>query len=174
MGDTLMIVIAILTAVVLMFVFPLMTMADRTDDVTQLAVETATTEFVDTIRTTGKITQDSYDKYLQEIHSTGYTYDVELEVQVLDENPGKKATQVQSTKYGENEYSSEYTAQIEKTLAANKGVYLLKEGDMVSVSVKNTNLTLSQQLMNFLYKVTGNDTYTISAQHGGIVSTNGK
>lgn len=173
MGDTVMIIIAILTGVVLMFVFPLMTMADRTDDVTQLAVETATTEFVDTVRSTGKITRENYDKYIGEIESTGYTYDVELVVQVLDENPGKKATQVQSTKYGENEYSNEYTSQIEQVLNT-KGYYLLKEGDIFSTSAKNTNLTLSQQLMNFLYKVTGNDTYTVSAQHGGIVSTTGK
>ena len=36
MGDTLITVIAIVLAAVLMFVFPLMTMSDRTDDVSQL------------------------------------------------------------------------------------------------------------------------------------------
>ena len=58
MSDTLITVIAIALAAVLMFVFPLMTMSDRTDDVSQLAVETATTDFVDEVRTTGKITPD--------------------------------------------------------------------------------------------------------------------
>ena len=57
----------------LMFVFPLMTMSDRTDDVSQLAVETATTDFVDDIRTTGKLSMDKYSKFYkillqQEIH----------------------------------------------------------------------------------------------------------
>ena len=47
MSDTLITIIAIALAAVLMFVFPLMTMSDRTDDVAQLTVETATTEFVD-------------------------------------------------------------------------------------------------------------------------------
>ena len=60
MGDTLITIVAIALAAILMFVFPLMTMADRTDDVSQLAVETATTEFVDDIRLTGKLTQDKY------------------------------------------------------------------------------------------------------------------
>ena len=56
MGDTLITVVAIGLAAVLMFVFPLMTMSDRTDDVAQLAVESATTDFVDEVATYGKIT----------------------------------------------------------------------------------------------------------------------
>ena len=177
MGDTLITVIAIALAAVLMFVFPLMTMSDRTDDVAQLTVETATTDFVDTIRTTGKITPDSYSTFMQNITSTGNTYDVEIEVQVLDENPGKKTTQTNRTTNGENVYYSIYTSQILDIVDPDNGTprtYGLKEGDFVSVKVRNTNQTMSQQLKNFFYTVTGNDTYTIAAEHGGIVSATGK
>jgi len=45
---------------------------------------------------------------------------------------------------------------------------------MFSVSVKNTNQTLAQQLKNFFYTVVGNDTYTIAASHGGMVTATGK
>lgn len=173
MNDTLITVIAIALAAILMFVFPLMTMSDRTDDVSQLTVETATTEFVDEIRTTGKITPDKYSKFLENIGSTGNTYNVEMEVKVKDENPGKKTTQTAKDKIGENVYYSVYTSQIEEVLESNK-TYNLKEGDIVSVSVKNTNQTLAQQLKNFFYTVVGNDTYTIAASHGGIVSATGK
>ena len=31
---------------------------------------------------------DAYDKYQQTINSTGNTFDVQIEVQILDENPG--------------------------------------------------------------------------------------
>ena len=58
MGDSLITIIAIFLAAILMFVFPLMSLSERTDDISQLAVQTATTEFVDNIRTTGKITLD--------------------------------------------------------------------------------------------------------------------
>ena len=102
MGDSLITIIAIFLAAILMFVFPLMSMSERTDDVSQLAVQTATTEFVDTIRTTGKITLDNYDKYIQTISSTGNSFEVEMLVQVLDENPGVKTTQAEMTKIGEN------------------------------------------------------------------------
>ena len=173
MSDTLITVIAIGLAAVLMFVFPLITMADRTDDVSQLTVETATTEFVDEARTTGKITRDNYYKFLENIGSTGNTYDVEMEVQVLDENPGKKTTQTNKDKIGENVYYSVYTSQILETLESKK-VYSLKEGDILSVSVKNTNQTLSQQLKNFFYTITGNNTATIVASHGGLVQATGK
>lgn len=173
MGDTLITIVAIALAAVLMFVFPLMTMADRTDDVSQLAVETATTEFVDDIRLTGKLTQDKYDKFVANISATGNAYDVEMELKVLDENPGKKTTQAVQTKIGENVYYSMYTSQILDVLDGN-GVQILKEGDIFSASVKNTNSTLSQQLKNFFYKVSGNDTYTIAAEHAGIVTANGK
>lgn len=173
MSDTLVTIIAIALAAILMFVFPLMTMSDRTDDVSQLTVETATTEFVDEIRTTGKIAEDKYNKFIEAIGSTGNTYNVEMEVQILDENPGKKTTQSAKDKIGENVYYSVYTSQIEEKLLNDK-VYKLKEGDIVSVSVKNTNQTLAQQLKNFFYKVVGNDTYTIAASHGGIVTATAK
>lgn len=172
MSDTLITVVAIALAAILMFVFPLMTMSDRTDDVSQLTIETATTEFVDDVRTTGKLTMDKYSKFVENISSTGNSYDVEMELQVLDENPGKKTTQAESTKIGENVYYSMYTSQILDTLDENKTLPL-KEGDIFSANVKNTNTTLSQQLKNFLYKVTGNDTYTIAAEHAGIVTANG-
>lgn len=173
MGDTLITVVVIALVAVLMFVFPLMTMSDRTDDVSQLTVETATTEFVDDARTSGKLTMDNYSKYVENISSTGNAYDIELEVQVLDENPGKKTTQAENKKIGENVYYSMYTSQILDKLETD-GVLPLKEGDIISASAKNKSTTLSQQLKNFLYSVAGDDTYAIAAEHAGIVTANGK
>lgn len=176
MGDTFMTIVAIALAAILMFIFPLMTMADRTDDVTQLTVETATTDFVDGIRSTGKITPEEYNSFIQTINSTGNLYDVEMEVKVLDENPGKKTVQVEREKIGENVYYSIYTSQILDVIAPETGTpktYGLKEGDRISVKVKNTSQTLAQQLKNFFYTVIGNDTYTIAAENAGIVSTTG-
>ena len=84
MGDSLITIVAIFLAAVLMFVFPLMSMSERTDDVSQLAVQTATTEFVDKVRTTGKLTLDDYDKFVATLSSTGNSFDVDIEIQQLD------------------------------------------------------------------------------------------
>ncbi len=172
MGDSLITVVAIFLAATLMFVFPLMSLSERTDDISQLAVQTATTEFVDRIRTTGKMTLDDYEKYLSTIYSTGNTFEVDLLIQQLDENPGVKATQAETTKIGENLYYNKYTSQVENELNT-KGRITLKEGDIVSVTVMNTNQTIAQMLRNFFYTVSGNDTYQILAKHAGVVAVNG-
>ena len=172
MGDSTITIIAIFLAAVLMFVFPLMAMSDRSDDVSQLSVQTLTTEFVDNVRTTGKLTEQNYSKYVEQISATGNSYNVELEAQILDENPGKKATQTDTTKIGENVYYNLYTSQILEQLGSNKSI-TFKEGDIFSTSAKNTNATISQQLKNAFYRVTGNDTYQISAKHAGIITVNG-
>lgn len=174
MSDTLITIIAIALAAVLMFVFPLMTMSDRTDDVAQLAVESATTDFVDEVATSGKITLANLNELEQTITSTGNTYDVDMVLEVKDANLGKKASQAQKDKIGENASYSVHTTQIEEVLENGDGVYYCNEGDRFTASVKNTSQTLSQQLKNFFYTVTGNDAYTIAAEHTALVKTNGQ
>lgn len=112
MSDTLITVIAIVVAAGLIFVVPLMTMADRFDTTTQAEVEAIVADFVDEIRSTGKITQAKYDKFLQNLDSQGYIFGVEMEVKNIDDNPAKKAIQTERDKIGENVYYSEYTTQI--------------------------------------------------------------
>lgn len=172
MSDTLITVIAILLAAVLMFLFPLLSVSERSDDISQLSVATATAEFVDNSRAIGKITMDNYRTLIETINATGNSYDVEMEVKVLDENIGKKSAWTQGTVIGENVYYSVYTSQIVEVLE-NKGIYSMKEGDMFSCTVKNTNETLSQTIRSVFYSISTSDTYSILAQHSGICTANG-
>ena len=173
MEDILISITGIALVVILMFIFPLITMSDRSDDVSQLTVEIATTEFVNDIRQSGKITPERYNQFVQNIGSTGNTYNIQIEVKILDKNPIRKVVENNSKSTGQNVYYSVYNSQIEEKLS-NEKVYYLKEGDIVTVSVNNSNQTLSQQLKNFLYRVVGKDTYTISASNGGMVDTTGR
>lgn len=172
MGDSLITVVAIALAAVLMFVFPLLTVSQNSDSTSTLSVQNATTEFVENIRSKGQITLDEYDKYIQTINSTGNTFDVQIEVQILDENPGKKTTQTNQKKIGENIYYTKYTTQVLDELKKN-GKMTLKEGDIVTVMASNTNTTIAQTLRNFLYRIAGNNTSSIAASHSGIVTSNG-
>lgn len=95
MSDSLITIVAIFLAAILMFIFPLMSIAERSDDIAELTVQSAVTEFVDTARSTGKITIEDYNRMLNKIQATGNTYDVEIEVKVLDENVGKKSAWTQ-------------------------------------------------------------------------------
>ena len=117
---------------------------------------------------------DNYSKLVTTVNSTGNTYDIELELKVLDENIGKKSAWTQGTVIGENVYYSIYTSQIVDRLQADEGVYNMKEGDILSATVKNTNKTLSQTIRGIFYSISGSDTYTIAAHHAGIVTANGK
>lgn len=174
MSDTVVTVLAIFLAAILMFIFPLMSTSDRADDITTQAVDSATTDFVDEIRSTGKITQQNYENFIQVLGSTGNSYEVEMEVQVLDDNPGKKVTEAEYTKVGENYYYSEYTTQILDEINSDTGAIYLKQGDLVTVSVKNTNRTIGTILRDFFYSITGNNSATVTATHSGIVSVNGR
>lgn len=164
MGDSAVTIIAIFLAAILMFVFPLMTMADKSDDVSQLSVQTATTDFTNKIRTTGYISQEDYDNFILTLSSTGNAYDAEITVQKLDQNPAKKSSG-DTTAIGQNVYYTMYTKQVLDSLPLS-----LTEGDIVSVNVQNTNTTIAGQLRNFMYKVTGNTSGNIVAQESGIVT----
>lgn len=171
MGDSAMTVVAIFLAAILMFVFPLMTMADRKDDTVTLSIQTETDKYVKEIATTGMTTRDAYDKYIETIAATGNAYDVDITVQVLDDNPSKKETSVTS-KIGENIYLTKYTTQVLDELS--KGALILKEGDIVTINVRNKNETIGTQLRNFVYKVTGNNASTVTATATKMVTTNGQ
>lgn len=164
MGDSATTIIAIFLAAILMFVFPLMTMADKTDDSVKLTVQTATTEFTNDVRTSGYLSQEKYDNFILRIASTNNTYEAEIVVQKLDENPAKK-TSGTHVQIGDNVYYTMYTTQVLESLPLQ-----LKEGDIISVSVKNTNNTIATQLRNFMFKVTGNESKAITAQSSGIVT----
>ena len=164
MGDSATTIIAIFLAAILMFVFPLMTMADKTDDTVKLTVQTATTEFTNDIRSTGLLSQQKYDNFILSLSSTNNSYDAEIVVQKLDENPAKKASGAY-VKIGDNVYYTMYTTQVLESLPLQ-----LKEGDIISVTVKNTNNTIATQLRNFMFNVTGYESKAITAQSSGIVT----
>lgn len=172
MSDTLVTMVAILLAAILMFIFPLLSVSERNDDIAQLSVSTATTKFVDNSRSVGKITMEEYEDLVNTINATGNAYDIEMEVKILDENIGKKSAWTQGTVIGENVYYSVYTSQIVEVLE-NTGIYTMKEGDIFSCTIKNTNKTLSQSIRSVFYSISTSDNYTIKASHTGVCTANG-
>ena len=177
-------ILALIVAGVLLFIVPLMTLTDRSDNVAQENVKLLVEEFVTEVRNTGKITRARYEEFEEELTATGNTYDIELEVQILDENPGKKTAQANYTKIGENVYYSEYTTQVLNQIGIKTGsedlnaskytdTMLLKEGDIVSVSVKNDNSTAAQTLKSSFIGFSNAGEYTISASASGMVTVNG-
>lgn len=69
MSDTFITIIGIGLAAILMFVFPVMAMADRVDQVSQTEVETITSEFINGIKSTGKLTNEKYNEFIGDLTS---------------------------------------------------------------------------------------------------------
>ena len=150
-------------------------LAERNDNVVQENVELLVNEFVTDVQNTGIISQAKYQSLENSLAATGNTYNVEMEVQHLDENPGKKTTQANYTKIGENVYYSEYTTQVlEQLESSTTGEISLKEGDRIVVNVKNTNTTQAQTLKGSLLSFTNAGQYTIAASSTGMIKVNGK
>lgn len=186
MEDTTISIIAIIIGAIIMFMVPLMVIADRADDIAQLTAQTATSEFVDTVIKSGKITTDQYNDYLSLLTTTGNTYEIDMELKILDENASKRYTMLDEEgrgKVGENKYYSIYTSQIEEALLNsdknddgnenNSGVILLKEGDVIAITAKNSSKTLSQSLKNTYYKIRGEELHIIAATASGTIAING-
>ena len=172
MSDTFITVIAIMTVALIMFIFPLMATANQNDSITQTSVQTMVSDFVNTVAKEGKITTSNYDDFIQKLYATGNSYDVELEVQILDDNPGAKGEENIKV-IGENIYYSEFTTAIESKLSS-EGAYKLKQGDYILAKVTNTNVTFGTQMKNFFYSIMGKDTIAIEASASALVTTTGK
>ena len=173
MEETTVSIIGILIAAVLMFIVPLILIADRTDDISQLLIQTATADFVDEVIKTGKIMDSEYQHFIARLSTSGNTYDVDIELKILDEN---------TTKQGDNnKYYSIYTSQIEDIIGVSgesttnntEGKFILKQGDVISVTVRNSSKTLSQVLKSFYFGIKGTDIQIITATASGTVAING-
>ena len=181
MEDTFVSIIAIISASIIMFIAPVILIADRSDDISQLVVQTATSEFVNKVIKTGKITIDDYNKFISSLQSSGNTYDVNMEVKILDETTSKIATQANPKTIGNNTYYSIFTSQIEEKLGISSqiktnnrtGQIILKQGDLIFVTVKNNNKTLSQTLKSFYSTFTSGDLQIIAANSSGTINING-
>lgn len=171
MGDTVVIVLCIILGAIMMFVFPVLNMAGQNDKIAQQAVQTAVADYVSTISSTGVITPEATDKFIQTVYSTGNSYDIEYEIRKSDGNPSKKTTTINPTKTGEQEYYSVFTNEVEEKLNKDED-YVLKKGDIVTVTVKNSNQTLFQTLQSTFYSTTS-DSYQIAAQQAAVVGTSG-
>ena len=172
MEDTIAIVIAIILAAILMFIFPLMKMSSENDKIAQVVIQSETSEYVATIASTGKITIEEYDKFVQTIHATGNTYEVGFEIQIADGNSDKKTSSVTATLVGEQEFYSIFTDEVISRLE-KEGVIVLKKGDIITVTVKNTNRSLFQ-ILQAVFASTPSDSNVVMVQQAATVGANGQ
>ena len=170
MSDSFVTIILILIAAVMLFMVPMIAVSHRKDVVSTQTVQAAINEFVDSTRKTGKVTQEEFSNLVQTLETTGETYEVNININNIDENPSKKDTSsvVDQVKIGENIYYTEYTTQVEKKLEENNGEIKLSTGDFVTVDVENKSQTMYQGFKKLLYSIVDTSPQ-ISGTYGGMV-----
>ena len=158
-------IVVIFTGTIILFIFPLMTMADQTDKATQLQAQTIVTNFVDEVKKTGVITQEDYDNLIYELSALGEVYDVAITVQKVDGNSSKKQDATYVT-IGDNRYIVMYNTQVTESFPL-----YLSEGDIITVTGDQISLSIGDQFRNAVYRVTGSDQNARKIEAAGMVPT---
>ena len=171
MEDILGKVVSIIFGCVLMFIVPIMLIAQKQDTIAQSYMDNATVEFVDNARTSGKITPEAYEQLCNSIdaahmiceikitHSSSYT----IPSDDVDANGVYKTT---TYRYDRNKQD------ILDAMYANResNDYPMKNGDYLKVEVKNISPTFGTRMLRFFTLDTQD--VTLFTSYGGFVGNN--
>jgi len=151
-------VIALILAVVLLYIFPVENLLTRQDEITKVFVLNETAKFVDSVRNLGYITPLMYSQFLRALSSTGNEYNVSMEHRHLSIDP-VYIDPVDNTSFQHDFNTNEktcYTDQILDCLFPPAAVpdedryYYMSKGDYFTVYVYNKNKTAAAKVQQML------------------------
>lgn len=143
-------IVCFFLAAIVMFLGPLLYMAQKQDAISQNYITNETAKFVDSIKNTGHLSSKMYMDYIRKIDATNNLYKIEIVHShkivepVYDENTGTFL----------NEYNTYYrnTYQDDIMDSFDRGVeYYFTQGDYISLTVFNRTRTLATKLMELFY-----------------------
>lgn len=160
-------IIAIFLAVILLFISPLLYMAQKQDSISQLYVLSETSKFIDSIKNSGYVSQNMYEDFIKKIDSTGNLYEIELthchkRVEPLVDINTNDILQDFSVFY----YNT-YEDEIFEAFDMGRDYYF-NRGDYISIHVINSNKTMAVSLLENLLSRDIEDTQII-VTYGGMI-----
>lgn len=173
MGDILGKIFAAIFGCVVMFIVPVMIIAQKQDSIAQNYIDNAVVEFVDNAKTAGKITPQAYEKLCNGVdmahmlceikitHSSAYT----VPTDVLD-----PATGYYETATYRNDFIKEEILAVMYPDTGDNQDYRMKNGDYLKVEVINVTPTLGSRMVRMF--TTKNPDVTLMATYGGYVGNN--
>ncbi len=153
MEDSLAIVFAVIVAIFIMFVFPLLDTWELQDNLSYTTTYATVVDFVDTVRNTGKISPDVYHAFENRLGMTGNAFSITMEHRKFIEDV--------------NAYQNTYTNEILDVINSGNE-YKLDKFDYFYVTVKNTNKTQATIIREFIY-ANNEESFKIGTAYGGIV-----
>lgn len=142
-------IIAILISALLMFITPILYLAQKQDAISQNYVTMETKKLVDTIKNNGYLKESEYDIFLKKLFKTGNSYRIEIE-------HGKETVYPVTDDDGtyQDDISVNYLCVYEKDILDelyDTGIYYFHQGDYISVSITNQNKTFAARLMQIIF-----------------------
>lgn len=142
-------IIAILISVLVLFIAPVLYLAQKQDAIVQNYVTRETIAFVDAVKNNGYLTKDMYDTYIQKLADTDNLYDIFMEHGHKIINPVYSDADI-----FQNDISIYYSSSYEDDILDKlyeTGIYQLQQEDYLSVQVMNRNKTLAAKLQQIIY-----------------------
>lgn len=176
MEETFSKVIALILAVILLYIFPVENLLARQDDITKIFVLNETAKFVDSVRNLGYITPLMYNQFQQVLSSTGNEYDVFMEHRHLSDDP-VYIDPMDETSFQHDIRTNEYVYYTEQILdclfpltaaPVEDRRYYMSKGDYFSVYVCNKNKTAAAKVQQMLI-MAELPTKRIIVNYGGMV-----
>ncbi|MCX8075307.1 MAG: hypothetical protein N2749_06975 [Clostridia bacterium] len=180
MQDNVSIVVIIIVLVIIIVIFPLYNYFERQDNMSYNLALKATAAFVEDTLDKGYMDQNSFNKYVSQLSSTGNLYDIQLEAhkKIYTKDPSNPT----SGNYVE-QYKIDYNNDIFVTgSSANNSItdlnkkilkndiYTLNTGDELYVKLKNSSTTMAGAIFNTIVPTSSKD--RIAVNYGGVVRNN--
>lgn len=173
MGDVLGKIFVGIFGCIILFLVPVLLIAQKQDTVSQSYIDNAVVEFVDNARAAGKITPQAYEKLCNDIdtahllceiritHSSAYT----VPTDVIDPVTGYYETAIYR-----NDFIKEEILAVMYPDVGDNVDYQMKNGDYLKVEVQNTSPTLGSRMLRVF--TTKNSDTTLFTSYGGYVGNN--
>ncbi len=159
-------IIAIFAGILLLFIAPLLYMAQKQDSICQLYVTGETIKLVDSIRAEGIFSKTMYYDYISRIDKTGNLYDIRITHahRVIAPDYDEVTDTVSDTI--SSYYYNTYEEEIFQAFDEGRG-YRFSQGDYISVRVVNRNGTMAQRMSLFLRRKS--EDISILVTYGGLI-----
>ncbi len=159
--------VAIFLAVILLFITPLLYMAQKQDFISLLYISKETTKLVDNIKNSGYISKRMYESYIKAIDKTGNLYRIEITHSHKRVEP---LVDVNTNDILQDFHVYFYNTYEEEILEAfdNNEDYNFNRGDYISIRVSNRNKTTAVSIMESILSRDIEDTQIV-VTYGGMI-----
>lgn len=162
MGDIFGRIVGILIGVSLLFLLPILYFAERQEMVEQLYLITETADFVDTVRTTGRLTEENYELFLARLSDLPNRY----EVKMTGRHKRIELTGGELLLHNEEFYENQIVEVLKE-----EGAYVFSRGDFFKVEIVKLSGGVLEIFRKSLIPI--NENGVVSAYYGGMIGYDG-